>query len=165
MIVADLMTRNPASVRSGQTLAEAAQILWDCDCGAVPVTANDGNKVIGMLTDRDICMATWSRGLPPSSIFVDEVMSRDPVQCSPQDTVDRVEAQMLARQVRRVPVVDSNQSLVGILSLADIALATSDSSGLRSNGELSSEGLATTLAGICRTRLSPSIGSRTSAYL
>lgn len=165
MFVADLMTRNAASIRSGQTLAEAAQILWDCDCGAVPVIEREGNKVIGMLTDRDICMATWLRGLAPGSIFVDDVMSRDLVQCSPQDTVERAEAQMLAKQVRRVPVVDSDRCLVGILSLADIALATTDSPVLRSNAELSSEGLASTLAGICRTRLSRSIDAGTSASL
>jgi CBS domain-containing protein len=162
MIVADLMTRNAASVRSGQTLATAAQVMWDCDCGAVPVIENVGERVIGVLTDRDICMATWSRDLPPSSIFVDEVMSRDLIQCSPQDTIHRVETLMRAKQIRRVPVVDSSQRLVGILSLADIARATSDSSALRSGEELSSKELATTLAGICRSRLIPSIGASAS---
>jgi len=163
MIVADLMTRNASTVRSGQTLAAAAQLMWDCDCGAVPVVENEGDRVIGMLTDRDICMASWSRDLPPSSIFVDDVMSRDLVQCSPRDTVSRVETLMRAKQIRRIPVVDSNQHLVGILSLADIARATSDSSALRSDGELSSRGLATTLADICRSHPSPSAAASTSA--
>jgi CBS domain-containing protein len=162
MIVADLMTRNAASVRSGQTLAAAAQVMWDSDCGAVPVLENEGDKVVGMLTDRDICIATWSRGLPPGAIFVDEVMSRELVQCSPQDTVRGVEALMRAKQVRRIPIVDSEQRLLGILSLADIARATSEPSALRTSGELSSEGLAATLAGICRTRLSPSLSDGTS---
>jgi CBS domain-containing protein len=163
MIVADLMTRNPASVRSGQTLASAAQVLWDCDCGAVPVVEQDTGKVIGIVTDRDICMATWSRGLSPSSIFVDEVMSRGVVSCGPQDTILRAETLMLAKQIRRIPVLNADQRLVGILSLADIARATSDSSPRRSDGQLSSEGLATTLAGICRSHLSPSVSVGTSA--
>jgi len=163
MIVADLMTRNAASVRSGQTLAAAVQVMWDCDCGAVPVLENAADKIIGVLTDRDICIATWSRDLPPSSIFVDEVISRDLIQCSPQDTIHRVETLMRAKQIRRIPVVDSSQHLVGILSLADIARATSDSPALRSGGALSSEELATTLAGICRSHLTPSIGASASA--
>jgi CBS domain-containing protein len=156
MIVGDLMTRNAASVRSGQTLAAAAQTMWDCDCGAVPVIESEGDKVIGMVTDRDICMATWSRGLPPGAISVDEVMSQDLVRCTPQDTILRAEALMRSKQVRRIPVVDSGQHLVGILSLADIARATTDTPVRRSDGDLSTDGLATTLAGICRTSLSPS---------
>jgi CBS domain-containing protein len=162
MIVADLMTRNAVSVRSGQSLAAAAKLMWDSDCGAVPVIEGEEGKVTGIVTDRDICMATWSRDLPPSSIFVDEVMSRDLVQCSPQDTIKRVETLMRAKQIRRIPVVDSGQHLLGILSLADIARATSDSSALRSGGDLSSEGLAKTLAGICRSHLSPAIGATAS---
>jgi CBS domain-containing protein len=163
MIVADLMTRNAASVRSGQTLAAAAQLMWDCDCGAVPVIESVGDKAIGILTDRDICMATWSRGLPPGSIFVDEVMSHDLVRCTPQDAISRVEALMRSKQIRRIPVVDADQHLVGILSLADIARATTDSPARRSDGDLSSDGLATTLAGICRSHLSPATSAGTSA--
>jgi CBS domain-containing protein len=162
MIVADLMTRNAATIRSGQTLAGAAQLMWDCDCGAVPVVERDGDKVIGMVTDRDICMATWSRNLPPSSIFVDEVMSTELVRCSAQDSIARAGALMRSNQIRRIPVVDSSERLVGILSLADIARAK-DFAESRSDPELSSDGLATTLAGICRSHLSLSANSRTSA--
>jgi CBS domain-containing protein len=165
MIVADLMTRNVASVRSGQTLATAAQIMWDSDCGAVPVIESKGDRVMSMLTDRDICMATWSRDLPPGSILVDEVMSQDLVRCTPQDTIAAVEALMRSNQIRRVPVVDSGQRLVGILSLADIVRAATDSPARLSDEDLSSDGLATTLAGICRAHLSLATGTRASAQL
>lgn len=165
MIVADLMTRNPASVQSGQTLATAAEFMWACDCGAVPVVQQETGKVIGIITDRDICMATWSRGLAPGSISVDEVMSRDVVSCGSQDTILRAETLMLAKQIRRIPVLDSDERLVGMLSLADIARATSESSGRRSDGQLSSDGLATTLAGICRSHLTPSVSVETRASL
>jgi len=163
MIVADLMTRKPASVRSGQTLAAAAQIMWDCDCGAVPVIESEGDRAIGILTDRDICMATWSRGPPPSSISVDEVMSRDLVRCTPQESISRVAALMRSKQIRRIPVVDSDQRLVGILSLADIARATTNAPARRSDAELSSDGVATTLASICGTHPSPTKSAGASA--
>jgi CBS domain-containing protein len=158
MIVSDLMTRDPASVRSGQTLAAAAQVMWDCDCGVVPVTESEGSKLIGIVTDRDICMGTWSRGLAPGSIFVDEVMSRDLVCCSPQDTIAGVEALMRAKQIRRIPVVDTKDNLLGILSLADIARAAGDSRGRRASSDLTSDELATTLAGICRSSSAQSAG-------
>jgi CBS-domain-containing membrane protein len=114
-----------------------------------------------MVTDRDICMATWSRGLPPGSIFVDEAMSKELVRCTSDDTVARAGALMRSNQIRRIPVVDSEGRLVGILSLADIARAM-DFSKLSSDPELSSDGLATTLSGICKSHLalSPNSGTR-----
>jgi CBS domain-containing protein len=149
MLVADLMTPKPASIRSSDTLAAAAQTMWDCDCGALPVLDPATDRVCGMITDRDICMATWSRGCGPGSIAVADVISPALVCCRPHDTLGKVEASMRSNQVRRIPVVDSEQRLVGILSLADVARATANQV-LHSNGdEPSSDGLATTLAGIC----------------
>lgn len=149
MLVTDLMTPKPASIRSDETLAAAAQTMWDCDCGALPVLDPATGQVCGMITDRDICMATWSRGCGPESIVVADVVSPTLVCCRPHDTLGKVEASMRSNQVRRIPVVDSEQRLVGILSLADVARATANQV-LHSNGdEPSSDGLATTLAGIC----------------
>jgi CBS domain-containing protein len=148
MLVEDLMTRNPASVRSDQTLALAARLMWDCDCGSLPVV-DDNGKVLGMLTDRDICMATWSRGLAPGAISVREVMSENPISCQPRDAIARVESAMRTNQIRRLPVVDSEQRLLGILSLADIARAAGATSKFDADRDLSGDVLATTLAGIC----------------
>jgi CBS domain-containing protein len=150
MIVADLMTRDPASVRTHETLAAAAKIMWDSDCGAVPVVGSDEKRLVGIITDRDICMAAWSRSLAPNAIFVGEAMSRDPVRCGPNDTVARATEQMRSKQIRRIPVVDSEERLVGIISLSDIARATCGTSAPSSDRDLSSDGLASTLAGICR---------------
>ena len=88
MIVEDLMTRNPVSVRPEHDLAVAAQRMWDSDCGALPVM-DEGCKVIGMITDRDICMATWSQARAPNAAFVAEAMSRDVIPCRPEDTIAR----------------------------------------------------------------------------
>ena len=149
MLVEDLMTKKIARVRSDQTLAAAAQLMWDCDCGAVPVIDGESAKVVGMLTDRDICMATWSRGLAPGDIFVHQVMSENLVVCQPRDLIARAESIMRTNQIRRLPVVDSEQRLVGILSLADIAKAAGATSKLGADRDLSGDVLATTLAGIC----------------
>lgn len=149
MLVAELMTRNTTSVRADQTLADAAQLMWDCDCGALPVV--DGARAIGMITDRDICMATWSRGAPPSAIGVTEAMSQNVVHCSANDSIGRAEAIMQSNQVRRLPVVDAEERLIGILSLADIARAT-ERAKLVPDG--AGNGLAATLAGICRAPIS-----------
>jgi CBS domain-containing protein len=151
MLVAELMTRNTFSVRAGQTLADAAQLMWDCDCGALPVVEDNGNRVVGMLTDRDICMATWSRGAPPGNISVSEVMSQNLVYCSGSDSIGRAEQIMQSSQVRRLPVLDGDQRLIGILSLADIARAT-ERAKIVPDG--SGNGLAATLAGICRAPIS-----------
>jgi CBS domain-containing protein len=151
MLVGELMTRNTSSIRVDQTLADGAQLMWDGDCGALPVVDGDAPRVVGMLTDRDICMATWSRGAPPSAVYVSEAMSQNLAYCSESDSIARAESIMRSNQVRRLPVVDGAQRLLGILSLADIARAT-ERAKIVPDG--SGDGLATTLAGICRAPIS-----------
>jgi CBS domain-containing protein len=150
--VADLMTKDALSVAPDNTLADAARIMWQHDCGCLPVLEVQSGRVIGMVTDRDICMACWSRGLSPAEVYVSDAMSQHIVHCHPSETVERAEIIMHANQIRRLPVVDADERLLGILSLADIARATEAAPKLSSNGALSSDTLATTLAGICRTR-------------
>ena len=145
MIVADLMTENTARVRPDQSLSDAARLMWECDCGALPVL-NKVGEVCGMITDRDICMATWLRNSPPSALPVSGTMSHQLHYCSPQDPISTAEALMRAKQVRRVPVLGSEGQLLGILSLADIAKETAQAAG----PGLFSEELASTLADICR---------------
>ena len=150
MLVQDLMTRNVAAVRPDQTLAVAARLMWDCDCGALPVVEGD-RKVIGMITDRDICMACWSRSLTPGALPVREAMSSDLVSCSPQATVAAAEAAMSDHQVRRLPVTDAQMRLVGILSLADIARAATVAPKLLPDRDLSETRVTSTLASISTT--------------
>lgn len=147
MLVADLMTKNTTSVRADQTLADAAQLMWDRDCGVLPVLQENGERVVGMLTDRDICMATWSRGSAPGQIRVSDAMSQGVVCCAEQDSILRAESLMQSNQVRRLPVVDGEERLVGILSLADIARATQSA---RPAAGPAGDGIAKTLAVICK---------------
>jgi CBS domain-containing protein len=151
MRVAQLMTRDVRSVASDQSLSAAAQLMWECDCGAIPVREAGGAKVIGMVTDRDICMATWSKGLAPAHIPVAEAMSSRLVPCSPNDTIATAESMMRANKIRRVPVVDADGGLVGILSLADIAQSVGKRRFL-GDPDLAAEPFAQTIAAICEER-------------
>jgi len=123
MDVQKIMTTNVSCVRSGDTLSTAAGVMWDCECGAGPVVDPTNDEVVGIVTDRDICIAGWSRNLPPSAISVSEAMASEVVTCLATDSVASVESLMRAKQVRRVPVVDRHRRLVGIVSLGDIAVA------------------------------------------
>jgi CBS domain-containing protein len=150
MQVKDIMTRGTISVRAEQSLADAAGAMWQYDCGALPVVDGDDSRLVGMITDRDICMATWSRGLAPASVAVSDAMSQNVVHCSESDSVTSAETVMQSNQVRRLPVLDGERRLVGILSLADIARATeSDKRSLLTAGD----GVGKTLAGICKAHV------------
>jgi CBS domain-containing protein len=149
MKVKDVMTTSVASVRQNDSLSEAARLMWDCDCGSVPVKEESGERVIGMITDRDICMAAWSRDRAPSQITVSEAMSRGLYSLGPEDKVSTAETLMRAKQVRRIPVLGLEGELLGILSLADIA---TESQRGGSDNEVSPRATAETLASISRRR-------------
>jgi CBS domain-containing protein len=146
MSVKDLMTEQPRTVGPYDKLDAAARRMWEGDCGALPVV-NDEGVVISMITDRDICMATWSRNQRPEELRVRDAMSQRLVTCSPSEPLDAAEAAMRLHQVRRLPVVDEGKKLVGIISLADIALANERAA--RQDRARESDGLSTTLAIIC----------------
>ncbi len=122
MQVTHVMTAAPKSCRPDRSLADAAKIMWDHDCGCVPVV-DDDDRVIGMVTDRDICMAAFTRGQPLHEIPVSEVMSRNIVRCTPEDPIESALAAMGRARVRRLPVVERKGRLAGILSLHDAARA------------------------------------------
>jgi CBS domain-containing protein len=103
-----------------QPLSFAARLMWERDCGAVPVVSEAG-MLVGIVTDRDACMAAYTQGLPLAAITVRDVMARHVHTCSPEDSLVRVTTSMADAQVRRMPVVDSEHRLVGMISLADIA--------------------------------------------
>lgn len=118
--VRDVMSRQPRTCRPRDSLNLAAQQMWEGDCGVLPVVDDDG-RPIGMLTDRDICMAAYTRGQALSEISIESAMSASVCSCKPSDTLRSLMELMAAHQVRRVPVVEESGELVGIVSLADIA--------------------------------------------
>lgn len=118
--VQDAMTREVARCYPSDSLNRAAQLMWEHDCGAVPVVDHD-DKLIGMLTDRDICMAAYTRGGSLSELSVSAAMSTHLHSCKPTDSLRSLMDTMAKHQVRRVPVVSEEGRLLGIVSLADIA--------------------------------------------
>jgi CBS domain-containing protein len=127
MKVSELMTKNAATCRPDQPLHLAAQIMWDHDCGCVPVV-DDSNAIQGMITDRDVCMAALMQGKSLSEISVGSAMSRAIYGCAHHDDIETAAELMRARQVRRVPVLDEQGRVLGVLSLGDFARALSNSS-------------------------------------
>jgi CBS domain-containing protein len=123
MKVEHLMTGDVETCRPDATLADAAMIMWRRDCGIVPVVEETGGRFVGVVTDRDICMATTTKHCAPASIPVGAVMNKQLVTCGPTDDVRTAMHRMAEAQVRRLPVVDKENRVKGLLSLNDLVLA------------------------------------------
>lgn len=121
MLVQDIMVRDPKSCRMDTNLAAATAIMWNNGCGALPVL-DGGEKVVGMITDRDICIAAGTRNWIPSEIKVSDVVPQRVYTCASEDEIHAALKTMQAQKVRRLPVVSKDAKLQGILSLDDIAL-------------------------------------------
>lgn len=144
MHIKDIMSRNVQTCRSYESLNTAAHKMWEADIGAVPIV-DDKDRVVGMVTDRDICMAAYLRGRPLAEIPLVEVMSHELLSCGPDDTLDHAEALMRSRQIRRLPVLDAARHVIGMISLNDIIRAVSRTHHGRRE-------LIETMAAICHPR-------------
>jgi len=123
--VKNVMDTNVRTCFTSDSLATAAQLMWDHDCGCVPVL-NEQGRVVGMLTDRDICMAAFFQGVPIGEIKVSAVMSRQLFDCAADDDLSAAERIIRDKKIRRLPVLDQDGRLVGLLSLTDIARHADD---------------------------------------
>jgi CBS domain-containing protein len=123
MRIEEIMTPEPVCCYATDTVQTAATIMREMDCGVVPVLENETSKrVVGIVTDRDLAIRSDAEGRDPSTMKVSECMSTDLVCCRPQDDVVTVLDMMKANQVRRVPVVDAQNHVVGIVATADMVL-------------------------------------------
>ena len=118
MKICDVMTRNVETVSPDQTVQEAAGFMLSADTGSIPVT--DGDKLVGMITDRDIAVRGIAKGYGPDTP-VRDLMTGDIVAVRDTDNVSDVAAKMSEAQVRRMPVIDSDAKLCGIVSLGDLS--------------------------------------------
>src|SRR5258708_2351830 len=118
--VGQVMTRGARTCGPDDSLSRAAQVMWEGDCGCVPVVDADG-KAIAMITDRDVCVAAFTRDLAPSKMLVSSAASRRLVTIREEDTLETAGSLMSRHQIRRLPVVDSKGRLVGVLSMNDLA--------------------------------------------
>jgi CBS domain-containing protein len=118
--VDQVMTKSVFVVQAEHSLNDAARIMWEHDCGIVPVTNGHG-RVVGVVTDRDIAMAAHFEGRDLRGIAVERAMSRGVHTCRPDDDAADAEATLRAARVRRLVVVDDGGQLLGVLSLSDLA--------------------------------------------
>lgn len=145
----DLMTRDVCTCSPGDSLEQAARIMWDSDVGCLVVTDGE-QRPIGMITDRDIAMAAYTQGVPPRDAHVANAMSKQVMTCSASTSLGEIESTMRAPQIRRVPVIDANGALIGIVALGDIARSAQSTPFRRTE----IPGLAKTLASITERRSS-----------
>jgi CBS domain-containing protein len=147
MKVQEMMSTRVETCRVGDTLERAAHLMWEKDCGIVPVIDAE-SRVVGMVTDRDVCMAAYTQGKPLWQIPVTSACSRKVYACRLNDSLQTVENLMRVAQIRRIPVVDADGQLWGIVSLGDLAQHVHRGGG--SPDGLSYASIALTLAAISR---------------
>ena len=117
--IKDVMTSNPCSIDAGKSVAYAAKMMRDEDVGLAPIV--EGDKLIGMLTDRDIAIRVVAEGRDPGQVKVRDVASKQVVTIDPQQDLDEALRIMAKHQVRRLPVVEEDGKLVGVVAQADVA--------------------------------------------
>jgi CBS domain-containing protein len=151
MRVQDLMTRQAHACHPEDSLERAAELMWRHDCGCLPVCTGGNNgarRTIGMITDRDICMHALFQHKPLHELSVGEAMSRSVRTCQASDPVTKAEKTMQEARVRRLPVLDESGSLIGMISLADLALEAARESHQVAK-EVTETEIGGTLAAIC----------------
>jgi len=128
MKVKEVMTPDAKAIWITESLADAAKEMWENDCGVLPII-KDGRKVVGMITDRDICMATAMRNKSPSAISVEEVMNATVYATAAEEDVGQALHTMREHKIRRLPVLNPEGELQGIVSMNDIVLRAKERNG------------------------------------
>jgi len=146
MLANQLMSQPIITCHVNDALNVPAQRMWDHDCGAVAVV-NDEGTLVGMVTDRDICMAAYTQGLSLEAMLVNCAMSRHVVATHANQPIEDVERLMAEHKIRRVPVIDSVGRPIGIVSLHDVARECAQPGAKQAQQQV-----ATTLAAICTPR-------------
>jgi CBS domain-containing protein len=141
MKVKEIMTAGPKSCGPDTTLAAAANLMWEGDCGILPVV--DDGALVGVVTDRDMYIALATKNARASQVRVGAVATTKVASCAPEDDVHAALAIMKQARVRRLPVVGFGETVLGILSMNDILLAAGADKGV------SSEDVVDALQGIC----------------
>jgi CBS domain-containing protein len=146
MKLTSIMTSGAKTCRASDTLEQATKLMWDHDIGAVVVVDEHG-QVVGMVTDRDACMAAYMRGLPLGLIPVEVAMSSHVVTCQCDDSPTAVARLMAKHKIHRIPVIDDAHRPVGVVALNDLAIA------MTRMRDIPAADVAATLAAICEHRM------------
>ncbi len=151
MRVEQLMSRNIHTCEARADLNRVAQLMWEHDCGCIPIVTEE-NKLIGVITDRDVAMAAYTQGKPLAEIRACDVMATPVHTCQPTDDVSIAQRRMRDHQLRRLPITDATHTLIGLLSLNDLALEASRERGPGLRPQVRAADVAETLAVISRHR-------------
>lgn len=146
MNVKDVMNKEPRAVSMVDRLDGVARILWEQDCGFVPVV-DGANMLVGVVTDRDLCMASYTQGKTLSEVPVLAVMARELTTCSETDSIKDAMQSMVSAQVHRLPVVDARGVLLGVLAANDLVQVA-----MARPAALSEKLVLATIAGISKPR-------------
>jgi CBS domain-containing protein len=153
MKVEALMTRAVRSCSPHDSLNTAARLMWEGDCGCVPVTldADDGSRrVVGVITDRDVCMGAYTQGRALADIAVSTVMAQKVCSCSPRDNVEVALKVLASNRLHRLPVIEDDR-LVGLISLSDILREARREQAQKKKG-IAPEAILAALEAICEPR-------------
>lgn len=121
----DVMTKNPVCCQPNDTVVKAAQLMKGKDIGSIPVIESDHNKkLVGIITDRDLALEIVGKGRDPNTTKVEDVMTHKVVTCRTDDKLEMALDAMAHHQLRRIPVVDHDNKIVGIIAQADVATRT-----------------------------------------
>jgi CBS-domain-containing membrane protein len=152
MKVQQIMSKTVSCCLADDTANRAAQVMWEHDCGFVPVVEDrESQRVVGVVTDRDLCMAAYTKGRPLDQIRLSELMSASVRSCRSGDSIAEAEQAMRNAQVHRLPVLDDAGQLLGVISLADIAREAAREIGSRRQ-EVTPAEIGETLAAIRQPR-------------
>jgi len=151
MKVSALMIRDVKSCTKCSTLNMAAEVMWGFDIGCLPIV-DDENRVVGMLTDRDICMSAYLQGVPLTNAVVGDAMSKEVYSCRPDDNIKTAEKIMLEKQVHRLPVVDDQRRLVGVISINDLTRESAREAELGRPREVAGLEIVDVMAAVCAPR-------------
>ena len=144
MKVENVMTRNVRSCHPETNLSQVAALMWDYDFGAMPVV-DDEDRVMGMITDRDIAIAASTKGRLATEITVDEVMSGNVYACALDEEISSALKTMRREKVRRLPVIGKDGRLAGILSINDVVLHAGEA-----RSEIPSDDVMSTFKAVCK---------------
>ena len=135
MKVSSIMNPNVEIARAEDDLAKTAMVMWRKDCGFVPVVDDGSRRVVGVITDRDICMASATRHETPEAMSVRDTMASRVWTVRTEDEVDTALETMRTNQVHRLPVVDEREQLAGVISFSDIVRHATQDGKIRSIGD------------------------------
>jgi CBS domain-containing protein len=121
--IREIMSRDPACCVLSDSAQAVAKILCDRNIGSMPVVADQQSRIlVGMITDRDLCCSVIAQGLDPKTTQIEKLISFPPISCRDGENIETCERLMQEHRVRRVPIVDAEDRVIGIVSQADLAL-------------------------------------------